>query len=402
MSNGDSEFTRRKFLSAAALGLACAGMTGFTSRPVSAQAAGEEKIHYRRLGKSGPEIPVISLGAGSTTSPAIIQAAFEKGIRHFDTAAGYNYGSNEQMIGNVLNKMGVRDKANIGTKDAIFQKCEGLSARETIEKTIKLFENSLKRLRTDYIDIYHLYNVTAAEMVNNPGILEGLALLKQQKKAIQIGVSTHTNTADVINETIKHDVFDVIMTSYNFTMADDKTLNDAIAAAGKKGLGFLAMKTQAGGSRWPKPESRSKYSSSTIMTAALKWVLSNKNITSCTPAITNYDILNEDFSVAYDLEYTPEEKEFLKDNNAVLSIGFCRQCRKCLASCPNNADIPTLMRTHMYTAQYGDLRYARATYDSIPRGSRLDACSDCSTCIASCANTVDIKRRIDELKLIYT
>ncbi len=402
MSTGNSEFTRRKFLTAAALGLAGAGMTGFTPRLASAQTAEEKKVVYRRLGKLGPEIPVISMGAASTTSPAIVQAAFEKGIRHFDTAAGYNFGSNEQMIGNVINKMGVRDKAHIGTKDTIPQKCAGLSTKEAREKTIKTIEGSFKRLKTDYVDIYYLHDLNSADMVSNPGILEGLAVIKEQKKAIQIGVSTHTNMAEVINEAVKHDVFDVILTSYNFTMVDDRTMNDAVAAAGKKGLGILAMKTQAGGSRWPNPESRSNYSNSTIMTAALKWVLSNKYITTCIPAITNYDILNEDFSVAYDLEYTPEEREFLKDNNAVLSIGFCRQCRKCLASCPNNADIPTLMRTHMYTAQYGDLRYARATYDSIPKGSRLDACSDCSTCVASCANTVDINRRIDELKLMYT
>jgi len=402
MSTRNSEFTRRKFLSAAALGLAGAGMSGLTPRLASGQTTQEKQAVYRRLGKSGPEIPVISMGAGSTTSPAIVQAAFEKGIRHFDTAAGYSFGSNEQMIGNVIHKMGVRDKANIGTKDTIPQKCVGLSAGEAREKTIKMIEASLKRMKTDYVDIYYLHDLNSVEMVNNPGILEGLAVIKEQKKALQIGVSTHTNMAEIINETIKHDVFDVILTSYNFTMADDTTMNDAVTAAGKKGLGILAMKTQAGGSRWPNPESRRNYSNSTIMTAALKWVLSNKYVTTCIPAITNYDILNEDFGVAYDPEYTPEEKEFLKDNNAVLSIGFCRQCRKCLASCPNEADIPNLMRTHMYTAQYGDLQYARATYDSIPKGKRLDACSDCSTCIADCANTVDIQRRIDELKMMYT
>ena len=84
-----------------------------------------------------------------------------------------------------------------------------------------------------------------------------------------------------------------------------------------------------------------------------------------------------------------------------MSIGFCRQCRQCLASCPNDADIPNMMRTHMYAAQYSDFQLARATIDDIPAVNGLNNCVSCAECTANCANTVDIARRIEELKLIY-
>ncbi len=402
MSKGDSELTRRKFLSTAAAGLAGVGMMNLSPAPVTAQVEKDKKIIYRRLGKSGPEIPVISFGTSATVNPGLIQASFEKGFRHYATSAGYNYGNSERMIGTVLKKMGVRDKVSIGTMDAMPQKFEGLSVQKSREKTIKAVEASLRRLQTDYIDIIYLAQLDTVDMVNNPGILEGLVMMKEQKKVLQIGMSTHVNMARVINEAVKNGTYEVIMVSLNFTMADDKNHLDAIANAAENGIGIIAMKTQAGGTRWPNPQSRRKYPNSTIMTAALKWALNNKNVSTCVPAITDYEMLDEDFSVAYDIEYTPEEREFLKDNKAVLSIGFCRQCRKCLASCPKNVDIPTLMRTHMYTAQYGDFHYARATYDSILEGRGLDACSKCAACVADCANTVDIGRRIDELRLIYT
>ncbi len=142
-------------------------------------------------------------------------------------------------------------------------------------------------------------------------------------------------------------------------------------------------------------------SGSTIASAALKWVLNNKNITTSIPGISNFDHLREDFSVASNLEYTTEEKKLLSDNNIKLSMGFCRQCRQCLVSCPADTDIPALMRTHMYAAQYGDFYLARATLAEIPEGNSLQQCMSCQTCKAQCANSVDIARRIDELKVIF-
>jgi heterodisulfide reductase subunit C len=59
------------------------------------------------------------------------------------------------------------------------------------------------------------------------------------------------------------------------------------------------------------------------------------------------------------------------------------------------------MRTHMYATQYADFRLARATVDAIPRQRGLDACVSCDTCAAKCANSVNIPRKIEELKLIY-
>jgi succinate dehydrogenase/fumarate reductase-like Fe-S protein len=54
----------------------------------------------------------------------------------------------------------------------------------------------------------------------------------------------------------------------------------------------------------------------------------------------------------------------------------------------------------MYAAQYANFDQARRTLDDIPEGKSLSACANCSTCSATCANTVDIARRIDELKMM--
>jgi len=120
------------------------------------------------------------------------------------------------------------------------------------------------------------------------------------------------------------------------------------------------------------------------------------------PGYTNFQQMEEDFSVAYDLEYTKEEKKFLEDRKAKLAIsGYCQQCSRCLPTCPNGVDIPALMRTHMYAACYSNFYQARDTLDEIPRGKSIQICRSCKTCVARCVNSVNIARRIDELKMIY-
>lgn len=407
MKNNSSDYTRRKFISAAASGLVSAGLVSLSPGVVLAKKTEESTenpeadIIYRQLGRTKLKLPIVSMGVGNASSPGIVQASYELGVRHFDTAANYQFGRNEQMIGSVIKQMGVRDSVVIATKVHTPSQRNDLKPEQSKKKLISACEGSLKRLRTDYIDILHLHCVEDPKEISDPAIVETMSLLKDQKKVRFVGVSTHANMAEIINEIARTGFYDVVLTSINFTMADDTTLLNAIKNAAKKGVGIIAMKTMAGGARWPDPDSRRNYSSSTIATASLKWVMRNKNITTCIPGYNNHEHMREDFSVARNIEYTPEEKEFLSDNKVKLSIGFCRQCRLCMASCPKNVDIPSLMRTHMYATQYSNFSLARATIDDIPKQAGLQTCNSCSVCIAQCANSVDISRRIDELKMIY-
>jgi len=111
--------------------------------------------------------------------------------------------------------------------------------------------------------------------------------------------------------------------------------------------------------------------------------------------------MHEDFSVAYDLEYSDDEKKLLSDNNLKLGFGFCRQCRQCVATCPRGVDVPNLMRVHMYAAQYANFQHARIELDDIQKDKSVLACGSCPECVAECSNQVDIKNRIENLKSIY-
>ena len=127
-------------------------------------------------------------------------------------------------------------------------------------------------------------------------------------------------------------------------------------------------------------------------------MLKHDFITTAIPGYTNYQQMEEDFSVAYDLDYILEEKKFLQDRNVMLALkGYCQQCSRCVPTCPYGVDIPTLMRIHMYALCYSNLSLARDTLNEIPNGKGLERCISCNQCEASCANRVDIANRIDEL-----
>ena len=132
-------------------------------------------MEYRLLGGSGLKVSALSFGAatfggtneffkawGSTEvdeARRLLDICFEAGINLFDTANGYSDGRSEEVLGAAL--QGRRDKALISTK-AYFPTGDGPNNRGTSRYHLRReIENSLRRLNTDYVDIYHLHGFDA-------------------------------------------------------------------------------------------------------------------------------------------------------------------------------------------------------------------------------------------------
>lgn len=407
MTEHRAELTRRKFLTTSLGCLASAGVAGVAPgmartdrKPPDPEKTGNRPV-TRKLGRTALEVPIVSAGAGAGTDPGFVQVSFETGMRLFDTDARYLNGRHEQMLGRVFNRMGVRDKVAIMTKVHTPEQRRGLSAERSKKLLYKTLEGCLKRLMTDYIDILLVHDVSDPGSVKDPAIMEAMTRVKEQGKTRYIGTATHANMARAINATVEAEIYDVVLTSINFTMADDMALLDGIKNAAAKGVGVIAMKTQAGGYAFPEPDTLRDFSGAVINSAALKWVCHNENIATAIPGVANYEHMRANFAVALNPEYTDEEKRFLSDNRIKLGFEFCRQCNCCVAGCPRDVDIPALMRTHMYVRQYANFELARQALDSIEVDRGVAACASCASCLARCAKSVNIPRKIEELKLIY-
>ena len=351
----------------------------------------------RTLGRTGLKLSVVSMGVMNADNPGLIRRSYELGIRHFDTAAVYQNGRNEEMVGAVIKEMGIRDKVIISTKQAT--RASFQNTPEFKKRFIDGVEASLKRLQMDHVDLLYHHSVDSAEHAKAEGQIEALQTLKKQGKTRFIGISTH-DAVPVLNAVIPLDVFDVALVTINYPMAHDAEKLATIEKAARSGIGIVAMKTQAGGT--VRPEAKlPKELPPESQTALLKWVLNHDFITTAIPGFSTYEHLEQDFSVATDLAYTEPEKKFLADKAFVAEAQFCQQCGECREDCPQRVDIPSLMRSHMYAVQYRNDGMARQLLANSEPGHGLDACRSCNTCRVRCRNAVQIGRKIGELKELH-
>ncbi len=402
--------TRRGFITTALTGIASAGLAGLApaslakGRPASSEAEKKDKGSpiVRKLGRTGIEIPIVSMGVMNADNPEVLAASYDLGVRHFDTAVRYQNGNNERMVGKVIKELGVRDKVTVSTKIySPMMRGSEATAEEKKKVLLKELDGSLKRLQMDHVDILYVHVVASAEEVKDKALLEAMMSIRESGKARNIGVSTHENMHEVVGAVAEQPGYDVVLTAVNFTMQDYTPLFKAIEAAAAKGVGVVAMKTQAGSQRGSKLKIGKEFPSSAVATAALKWVLRNPDISTAIPGYTTFEHMKEDFSVAYSLDYDEMEEKLLSSCDIKLGMSYCRQCRMCSATCSRGVDIPSLMRTHMYAARYSNFDQARQALSGIPDGRGLSACRSCRVCTARCVNKVDIASGIDELKMIY-
>ena len=206
-------------------------------------------MKYRQLGSTGLKVSEIGFGAwgvggnvngamgyGPVDQDESIQAlrgAFDLGINFFDTSNLYGYGNSEILIGRALKS--VRDQTIIATKVGIINADHDQDfSRENMRESV---EGSLKRLDTDYIDLYQLHNPPLELLRSDPTILPAMEELQKEGKIreFSISVASPDEGAAAINE------FGFKCVQANLNMADHRALdNGLLALCAQKNVGFIA------------------------------------------------------------------------------------------------------------------------------------------------------------------
>jgi len=388
---------RRQFIAGGLTGLAAAALTPSGLQADESPEAvkpetPKDSIITRKLGKTGIEVPVVSMGVMNAENPHLVAAALERGIRLLDTAHYYQRGKNEEMVGTVI-KSRPRDsfilasKARPTTVDrASVQTSRSGETRETKESFIEKVEISLKRLKTDYLDILYLHSMRSESDVMDSVAMEAMRALKKSGKVRFVGVSTHRNEPEVIRAAVKSGFYDVVLTAFNFKHDKRAEIEAAMAEAVSKGLGIVAMKTQAG-VYWDEERTRP-----IPMKAALKWALQNPNVHTAIPGFTTFDQLEEDITVLTDLSMSAEEKTALFPAEKLASAPlYCQQCGRCETQCVKGLSLPTLMRGYMYARGYRNLLAAKDTVRKVLDGGL--PCESCTNCSVRCPHGIEVRQR---------
>ncbi len=367
------------------------GAAGVALSPAVLRASPQDNIIYRTLGKTGMKVPVISFGVMRSDNQSLCKAAYDKGIRLFDTANGYQNGNNETMLGNLFKEY-PRNSFYLATKvKAAGVDREGKPSSETTaEDFLSKFNTSLSRLQMDYVDILYVHDISNPEYLEYKPILNAVKKLKKEGKVKFIGFSTHRNEASVIDAASSMEDWDVILTSYNFQQAYRKELDAAVKKASAAGIGIVAMKTLAGGGFLDKEKTRPINT-----TAAIKWVLSNPDIHTTIPGMTAFDHLDLNVKLLTDITLTEQERKDILIAGAQPGL-FCSGCRECIPACPAKLPVPDLMRAYMYAYGYSDTSQAYSLLSELGTGS--DPCKNCAGgCSVKCSRNFNVREKINDI-----
>jgi len=371
-----------------------AGVAGIALSPAIVPAVSQnsnDNIIYRTLGKTGMKVPVISFGVMRADNPGLCKAAYEKGIKLFDTANGYQNGNNETMLGNLL-KNYPRDSFYLATKvKAAGMSREGLpTAETTAEDFLAKFTTSLSRLQMDYVDILYVHDISNPEYLGYKPILNAVKKLKKEGKIRFMGFSTHRNEASVIDAAASTGDWDVILTSYNFQQAYRKELDAAVRKAAEAGIGIVAMKTLAGGGFLDKEKTKPVNTS-----AAIKWALSNPDIHTTIPGMTQFDQLDLNVKLLTDITLTDQDKKDILIAGTQPGL-FCSGCQQCIPACPLKLSVPDLMRAYMYAYGYSNPSQAKSLLSELGYGN--DPCGTCNLqCNVKCSRGFNVREKIADI-----
>lgn len=216
-------------------------------------------MRRQKLGKAGPEIPVIGLGCMPLTSVygtsdksaalAVIDHALEAGVTHLDSSDAYAAGTNEELLGEALK--GRRDKVFLATKFGQIRHAKGMDVNGRPDYVQSACEASLRRLGVDVIDLYYQHRVDPDTPIEDT--VGAMARLVEQGKVRTLGLSEAG--ADTIRRGHATHPIAALQTEYSLwsRFAEDELLplcNDlgiAYVAYSPVGRGFLsaAIKSEA-------------------------------------------------------------------------------------------------------------------------------------------------------------
>ncbi|WP_428236330.1 aldo/keto reductase [Gracilimonas sp.] len=210
-------------------------------------------MQYNRLGNSDLEVSEVSFGCmslevenNSESASSLLREAYNKGINFFDTADLYNHGLNEEVVGKALKPF--RDEVIISTKvgNVWDEDGSGWEWNPTKEYILTGVNESLRRLQTEYIDLYMLHGGTVDDPIDE--IIEAFERLKHQGKIRAYGISSiRPNT---IREYAERSDMDCVMMQYSLLdrRPEEKSLdllaeNDiSVITRGTLGKGMLIDK----------------------------------------------------------------------------------------------------------------------------------------------------------------
>jgi predicted aldo/keto reductase-like oxidoreductase len=367
-------------------------------------------MHYRPFGKMG--FSVSALGVGCMRFPRIIRGhkaevdlektfeliryAVDHGITYFDTAYGYHNQASEAILGEAL-EGGYRDKVKIATK----QPLGAMTTQDTIRRNL---ENTLKKLRTDYIDVYLIHNIqkNTWEEIKQRKIIEEYEKFRAEGLIRGIGFSYH-GQFPCFKDVLSSYSWDMCQIQQNFLDTEQEATAEAIHTAGEKGCALVIMEPlRGGGLASPPPSVQAIYDRYPVKRAPVEWafrhLVNYPEVSTILSGVTTLEQLKEDIELFSLPDMVPHclgeaEKEILvqaKTQYLSLTQIPCTACEYCLP-CPRGVNIPGVFGRYNEGSMFMNfIQPKRGYYFMTSAKEDASHCIRCGNCEKKCPQHIDI------------
>ncbi len=338
---------------------------------------------------------------------AEIMTAFRSGINYYDTA--YIYPGSEAALGEILGKNGIREQVYIATKlpHYLIKNTDALN---------KLFEEQLKRLRTDYVDYYLMHMLSDTETWNRLkelGIEEWLEQKKASGAIRQVGFSYHGNS-DTFCALVDAYDWDFCQIQYNYMDEHSQAGRRGLNHAHAKGMPVIIMEPLRGGKLVNRlPEDAKKIFEEykikhTPAQWAFRWLWNQPEVTVVLSGMNSDEMVKDNIQTASTVaigELGTEEEAMLKNVvkaiNAKMKVG-CTGCGYCMP-CPKGVDIPGTFAA--YNRRYAEGKFASFSEYIMCTALRKNStaasnCIECGKCEKHCPQNIEIRKQLKNAKKV--
>ncbi|MBD2082035.1 aldo/keto reductase [Leptolyngbya sp. FACHB-17] len=350
-------------------------------------------MQYRRFGQTNLFYSMFSLGTmRCLSSPQVmeqtVQRAIEFGINHIETARGY--GKSEEFLGMALQAV-ARDSLFLTTK---------LPPSLDAAQTARLIDESLERLQVSSINSIAIHGLNTWEHLDwvkaETGCMKAIQEAIADGRVRHIGFSTH-GSLDLILATIETSLFEFVNLHYSFFFQRNAP---AIELAHQKDMGvfIISPADKAGMLHTPPQTLIDLCAPFSPLELNYRFLLSDSRITTLSvgaakPEELDLPDLEKDLSI--------EEAIDRLQARTAIDLNQCSQCYQCLP-CPESIHIPEVLRLRNLATAYDMTGFGEYRYRMFENaghwfpGNKANRCTDCGDCLPRCPEELDIPKLLRE------
>lgn len=372
---------------------------------------------YNKLGKTNLEVSRLGFGTmrlpTTASNDEIIESeasemltyGIENGINIIDTAYPYHSktlegsGKSETFVGKFLKENNYREDILLSTKSPSW-------AIEKKEDFDFYLDEQLKKLQTDYIDIYLLHSLTVPdwEKVKGLDVLDFLDDCLATGKVKHVGFSSHIEVDYLIEIIDEYPKWEVVMTQMNYL--------DEYYQSGVMGLDYLKdanigsmiMEPLRGGRLVQNipSEVQKLWDSADVKRTPVEWALQylwNRDDVDCVlSGMTSLSQVKENIEIANKIdEISENDQELIREVARTYRTFLGNNCTRCgyCMPCPHGVDIINCLTEYNIAHMLNDPKASAMQYFSlIDDDSRADSCVQCMECIPFCTQMLDIPEEL--------